>query len=290
MKRWTTSGCAVLLVVAALRLAWAGDRPPRLWILPFDNLQADASNAHLEEALPALLAAAVSEADRHAVVDRQHLDRVLAEQFLTLQGVTAPHARHEVGRLLGATVIIGGSFVKHGPDLRITMRASDIESGMVSATAETIGPAGQVGRLVGGLYRRVARDLGTALPELRADQIDEAPLVNLHFMRGLGYYYSAQYNQALAAFLRAAGERPVADIARLWLANAYLAQGEYHHACLELSRLSLGSSRNAWRSQIEAKMRVCETRLSAEEVERIRELALVQASAPSNRRTGGNDR
>jgi TolB-like protein len=279
MKRWKVHGCALVLAATALHLAWAGDRPPRLWIVPFDNPQADASSAYLEEAIPALLAVAISEDDRHAVVDRQHLNRVLAEQSLTLEGLAAPHARHEVGRLLGATVIISGSFVKQGPDLLITMRASDIESGMVTATAEARGPTGQVGRLASGLYRRVARDLGTALPVLRTDQIDEAPLSNLHFMRGLGYYYSARYNQALAEFLQAAQERPVADIARLWLANAYLAQEEYHHAYLELSRLRFDGSRNFRRSEVEAKMRACEKHLSAEEVERIRELGPAQAPA-----------
>ncbi len=279
MKPWTVHGCALLLMATAVHLAWAGDRPPRLWILPFDNPEADASSAHLEEAIPALLAVAISQADRHAVVDRQHLNQVLAEQSLTLEGLTAPHTRHEVGRLLGATVMMSGGFVKQGPNLLITMRASDVETGMVTATAEARGPAGQIGRLVSDLYRRVARDLGRELPDLRVDQIDEAPFSNLHFMRGLGYYYSARYNQALAEFLQATREKPLADISRLWLANTYLAQEAYDHAYLELSRLSLGSSKNFRKSEIEAKIRACEKHLSAEAVGRIRELAPLQASA-----------
>jgi hypothetical protein len=125
----------------------------------------------------------------------------------------------------------------------------------------------------------LARDLGRRLPDLRADQIDEAPVSNLHFMRGLGYYYSARYNQALAEFLQATREKPLTDISRLWLANAYLAQQEYDHAYLELSRLRLGGSRNFREGEIEAKMRVCEKYLSAEEGERIRKLARLQASA-----------
>lgn len=266
-------------MATALHLAWAGDRPPRIWILPFDNPEADASGAHLEEAIPALLAVAISQSDRHAVVDRQHLNQVLAEQSLTLEGLTAQHTRHKVGRLLGATVMIGGSFVKQGEELLITMRASDLETGVVTATAEARGPAGQLGRLVSELYRRLARDLGRRLPDLRADQIDEAPVSNLHFMRGLGYYYSARYNQALAEFLQATREKPLADISRLWLANAYLAQQEYDHAYLELSRLRLGGSRNFREGEIEAKMRACEKYLSAEEGERIRKLARLQASA-----------
>jgi TolB-like protein len=265
------------MMVTALHLAWAGDRPSRIWILPFDNPEADASAAHLEEAIPALLAVAMSQSDQHAVVDRQHLNQVLAEQSLTLEGLIAPKTRHEVGKLLGATVMISGSFVKQGQDLLITMRASDLESGMVTATAEARGPAGHVGRLVSDLYRRLARDLGRRLPDLRAAQIDDVPLSNLHFMRGLGYYYSARYNQALAEFLQATREKPVADISRLWLANSYLAQAEYAHAYLELTRLR--RSRNFRQGEVEAKMRACEKHLSAEEVKRIRELAALHASA-----------
>ena len=269
MRRWKIHGCVVLLMATALHLAWAGDRPSRIWILPFDNPEADASVAHLEEAIPALLAVAMSQSDRHAVVDRQLLNQVLAEQSLTLEGLIAPKTRHEVGKLLGATVMISGSFVKHGQDLLITMRASDLESGMVTATAEARGPAGHVGRLVSELYRRVVRDLGRRLPDLRADQIDDVPLSSLHFMRGLGYYYSARYNQALAEFLQATREKPLADISRLWLANSYLAQAEYAHAYLELTRLRLGGSRNFRQGEIEAKMRACEKHLSAEDVKRI---------------------
>jgi hypothetical protein len=236
---------------------------------------------HLEEALPALLAVAVSQSDEHAVIDRRHLNQVLAEQSLTLEGLTSQDSRHQVGRLLGATVVISGSFVKQGRDLLISMRASDVETGIVTAAAEARGPAGQPGQLMRKLYRRLADDLGRRLPDLRADQIDEAPLSNLHFMRGLGYYYSARYNQALAEFMQAAEEETLTNISRLWLANAYLAQQRYGHAYLELSRLAHGGSRNFRGNEVEAKMRACEKHLGSEELKIIRELAAPQS--PTNR-------
>ena len=278
MRRWGVQSCVVLLMATASHLAWAGDRPPHVWILPFDNPRADASVAYLEEGLPALLAVALSQSDRHAVVDRQNLNRVLAELSLTLEGLTAQNARREVGRLLGATVMISGSFVKQGQDLLITMRASDLETGIVTATVEARGPAGQLGRLVSDLYRRLALSPGRRLPDLRADQIDEAPVSNLHFMRGLGYYYSARYNQALAEFMQAAREERLTDISGLWLANSYLAQEQYDHAYIELSRLRRGASRNFRKAEIEAQMVACERHLSAEAVKIIREMAALQAS------------
>ena len=278
MKHWKAYGCAVLLTAMACHPTWAGDRPARAFILPFDNPHADASLEHLGELLPALLAVALSRSDQHAVVDRQHLNQVLAELSLTLEGLTGQNARREVGRLLGATVMITGSFVRRGPDLLITMRASDVETGIVTATAEGAGPGGQHGRLVSDLYRRLARDLGRRLPDLRADQIDEAPVSNLHFMRGLGHYYSARYNQALVEFMQAAEEKRLTDISRLWLASSYLAEQRYDHAYLELSRLRRGASRNFRKAEVEAKMRACESHLSAEAVKIIRDLAALPAS------------
>ncbi len=272
MRHLTVQICVFLLT----HFAWASDRAPHIWILPFDNLHADASLEYLTEAVPALLAVAISQSQEHAVVDRQHLNQVLSEQSLTLAGLTSPSTRHRVGRLLGATVMISGSFSKDGQDLLITLRASDVETGIVTAAAEASGPAGQLGPLLSKLFRKLAQDLGRRLPDLRADQIDEAPLSNLHFMRGLVYYYSARYNHAIVEFMEAAEEEKLSALSRLWLANAYLAQQQYGHAYLELSRLIRTASRNLPRNEVEAKISVCEKYLGAEEIKMIRELAVLQ--------------
>ncbi len=257
MKLLTVQICALLLAAAPLE--------PRIWILGFENPREDASLEYLEQALPALLAVAVSRSDKHAVVDRRHLDQVLAEQSLTLEGLTSPETRHKIGRLAGATVMISGSFVKQELDLLLSMRATDLETGLVIAAGEETGPAAQPGRLVSQLYRRLVRDLDRRLPDLGPDQIDEAPLSNLHFMRGLGYYYGARYNQAVGEFMEAAREEKLANISRLWLANAYMAQHEYAHAWLELSRLKP-------EGDVEAKLRVCEKHLRPAELDVIRNL------------------
>lgn len=279
MRQWTVQIWVFLVTAMALQLAWAGDRPPRIWILPFQHRDADSSLDYLDEALPALLAVAISRSDEHAVIDRQHLNQVLAEQSLTLDGLTSPGTRHRIGRLLGATVMITGSFVQQGHELLMTLRASDLETGIITATAAARGPNGQPGQLVSKLYRRLAGDLDRRLPDLAPDQIDQAPLANLHFMKGLGHYHSAQYSHALAEFMLAAEEEQLTDISRLWLANAYLAQHQYAHAYLELSRLKRGGSSNLRENEIAAKMRECEKYLTPEDVKIIRELAVRQASA-----------
>ena len=279
MTQWAVPIRVFLLTAMAVHLAWAADRPLRIWILPFQHSQADSSLDYLEEALPALLTVAVSRSDAYVVVERQRLNQVLAEQSLTLEGLTSPDTRHRIGRLLGATVMITGSFVQQGQDLLITMRASDLETGIVTAAAEARGPTDAPGQLVGTLYRRLAGGLDRRLPDLGPDQIDPAPLSNLHFMKGLGHYHSARYSQALAEFMLAAGDERLSDISRLWLANAYLAQLQYSHAYLELSRLMRAGSKSLPENEIAAKMRVCEKYLSPGDVKMVLDLAVRQAPA-----------
>ena len=58
-------------------------------------------------------------------------------------------------------------------------------------------------------------------------------------MRGLSFYYSAQYNQAIGEFIQAAEEENLMALAGLWSANCYLAQHDYGHAYIELKQLRL---------------------------------------------------
>ena len=259
------------MTVAFLSLAWAGDGPPCLWILPFENMGASSSSDYLQDALPALLAVAVSRSDEHVVVDREHLNHVLEEQSLTLAGLTSPDARQRAGKILGATILISGSFLQQGGELRVIMRAADLETGIVTAAAEAGGPSGQPGELVTRLYRKLAANLARRLPELTPDQIDPAPLANLHFIKGLGQYYGARYNHALAEFLLAGEEERLTGISRLWLANTYLAQQQFTHAYLELNRLIHSGSIPD--KEVSSKLKACERHLSPDDRKRIREMA-----------------
>jgi len=238
MKAWPAAALAVLVMPTALHLAPAADRPVRLWILPFQPLQLDSSLAYLEDALPALLTVALSGSDGYIVVDRQQVDRLLAEQSLTLEGLISADARHQIGKLLGATVMITGSFVREGPELLVTMRASDLETGIVILTAEARGSVSEPGALANRLYGQLIGALNGRPPDPAPDRIDEAPVSNLHFMKGLGHYHSARYSHALAEFILAAEDDSSADLGRLWLARTYLAERQFVHACLELTRLA----------------------------------------------------
>ena len=276
MKPGPTPVLAVLVMAMAMavRLASADDRPVRIWILPFQQLHADPSLAYLQDALPALLTVTLTRSDAYVVVDRQEVDQLLTEQSLTLEGLTSPDAGHRIGRLLGATVMITGSFVREDPDLLVTLRASDLETGIVTATAEARGPARAPGTVANELYRQLATRLDRPLPDLAPDQIDVAPLANLHFMKGLGHYYSARYNHALAEFMLAAADESSIDIARLWLARTYLAERRFVHAYLELTLLARARSTNVREDGVAGLLDACEKHLSPDDLRIIQTLAV----------------
>lgn len=271
MKRPTVPILIFLVALVVSRVAWA-DEPRRIWILPFEQLHADPSLEYLREALPGLLAVAVSQSDDDAVVDRQHLNKLLEEQSLTLEGLVATDHRRRIGRLLGATVMITGSFVQQGGNLLVALRATDLETGIVTATSRVSGPTAQPGEFVGELYRAVAGALGSRLPNLIPDQIDRAPLANLHFMKGLGHYYSARYSHALAEFMLAADDEAMTDTSRLWVANTYMADRQYGHAYVELIWLMRRGAARLPENVVAVSMRECEKHLSSDDVKRIREL------------------
>jgi hypothetical protein len=257
------------------RAVWGDPALERIWILPFTQLQEDSSLEYLEEALPALLTVAFSASgESHSIVERQHLNAVLAEQSLALEDLTSNETRQQIGKLLGATVMITGSFARQDAHVLLVMRASDLETGVVIATAGGKSPVGQPAELVSTLYRQLATNLDRQLPVLAADQIDEAPLSNLHFMKGLGHYHAGRYTHALAEFMIATEDGKSTAISRFWMANAYLAQAQYAHAYLELSRLADGASRNVRSGEIAARLRECEQHLSTEEMQVIRQLAV----------------
>jgi len=257
----------LLIVICTNVFEIDGGESFRIWVLPFNNRNEDPSSENLKEYIPELLEVFFSQSSRHVVLDRKHLNEILAEQKLALNWQVSKEERQRVGKLLQATVMISGGFIKDGKELIINAHAYDVESGRLLVSKEVKGKGSQLAELVNKLYRVLTKDLRGVLPGLVEGQIDESPISNLNFMRGLSFYYSAQYNQAIGEFIQAASEKKLYNISRLWMANCYLAQVEYEHAYIELKRLIQDSPKVLKKDEIEGKLNLCLKHLSDDEVE-----------------------
>lgn len=74
------------------------------------------------------------------VVDRQHLSKIIAEQKLSVTGVTEPRTVQRLGQLADAEVILAGSIVLLDDKVRITAKALSTTTADIVAAAQTTVP------------------------------------------------------------------------------------------------------------------------------------------------------
>lgn len=221
------------VAMALLRPASGESAPPTLLLLPFDNATGDARLGALERGVPDLLGAMLS---RHSslvrVVERERLDAIARERSLSWQQYVAQTSLNRMGRLSQARYIARGSFTRTGDRLRIQAHVYETETTRLVASAEAHGdPAALVSvceELAGRIARALPTEAALALP------VDDEPERSLLMIQGLGYFYSAQFNKAVPAFMKILAKRPEDALARYWLARSFHEAGLRDHAVIEL--------------------------------------------------------
>ena len=168
-------------------------------------------------------------------------------------------------------MIAGDFFIHEDKRLIISARSINVESGLVMSTGEVGGERSSLGELVYGLEQSLTGGL-TEKTAGMPGEIDRAPVPNLHFMRGLSYYFAARYHQAAAEFIESAKEETLEAVSRLWLAESYLAEEEYGQAYLELRRLMDSGSLPLRSREIAEKLNFCRDRLPAGDIRLIDKL------------------
>ena len=77
------------------------------------------------------------ETSKFKVIERQLLNRVIAEQKLSLTGIVDPASAQKLGRLLGVDAIASGTITDLGKSLRINARLIDTGTAEIFAVAST---------------------------------------------------------------------------------------------------------------------------------------------------------
>jgi TolB-like protein len=218
--------------------AGATEKPaqPTILVLPFRGEQ-KGEQAALGEALAEVLTIDLARQQGVSVVDRSHLTRVLQEQKLSLSGLVDQAAQLQVGKLLGVKLLLAGSFVLTQGKLTVTAHLFDVSTTQLVKSEEASGEVSDWLEVEKPLALALVKDLDLKLDEVQVRAIDEKPEVNLHFIRGLGYYYANRHDEAIMEFLNTLfGDEKYVD-ARYWMARSYLATGEPEHARLEFERI-----------------------------------------------------
>jgi len=143
----------------------------------------------------------------------------------------------KVGRLLGARLLLAGSFGLVEGKLNVTAHLFDVSTTQLVKSEQVEGEVSDWLEVEKELALALVKDLDVEMNEVQVRAIDEKPEVNLHFIRGLGYYYANRYDEAIMEFLNTLyGDEKYVD-ARYWMARSYLATGEPDHARIEFQRI-----------------------------------------------------
>jgi|WetSurMetagenome_2_1015567.scaffolds.fasta_scaffold00706_12 TolB-like protein len=163
----------LLLAAADVRPA----EPVTVAVLYFDNnsLVDKEHYEGLRKGLCDIMITELSKVSGLKVVEREQLQKLLAEMALGQSGAVDESTAPKVGKLLGAKVLMLGSFMRDmGEDMRIDARLVDVESGAVLKAEEASGNAAKVFKLTKKLTYKILADLNVSASSEEKKRIESA--------------------------------------------------------------------------------------------------------------------
>ncbi|MGC9027720.1 MAG: CsgG/HfaB family protein [bacterium] len=104
-------------------------------VIEFADLQGNVTN--FGRFLSEELITKLFETGKFKVIERQLLDKVIAEQKLSLQGMVDPESAKKLGKILGVDAICSGTITDLGQSLEVNARLISTETGEIIAVAST---------------------------------------------------------------------------------------------------------------------------------------------------------
>jgi TolB-like protein len=237
-------------------------------IAPLSNNTGDKQYDALAEGFADILAATLSEQKTVKVVERQRLNNLLVEQNLSLLGLTDSATAVKVGKLLKADHIFVGGIAKPEKIFIINVHAYEIETARLVASEQVQGKPEEIVPATYDLVNKLCEKLNLPLKPIDPNDIDKNPNASIHFIRGLGFYYSGNFDNAIVEFIKTQDLDPASDKAGYWMALCFMETGEYKHALIELEGLLARFPESPLRQDTQEKMNVCKKHIKPERHER----------------------
>ena len=109
--------------------------PLTVGVLPFESSDEQLAGKAAEAS--SLLSAQLSTKTDIWTLERTDIDKILAEQTIKLSGLTAPGAAVEVGKLLGAKVLVTGRLIRSGGHVILVAKVMSTETSRVFGETST---------------------------------------------------------------------------------------------------------------------------------------------------------
>jgi TolB-like protein/TM2 domain-containing membrane protein YozV len=108
----------------------------RVAVIDFEDLTTKSEELNLGKALSEMLTTEILKSGEYEVVERSQLNGVMRELRLGLAGIIDSSTAKEVGRIIGADAIIGGSVTEIGNYFSISARVIDVETARILTAQE----------------------------------------------------------------------------------------------------------------------------------------------------------
>ena len=143
----------------------------------FDNLSGVTEYDWLSEALADMITTDLAATGKIRIVSRLELKKLLAEQQFQLTDLSSDQ-HVKIGQLVGAGVIVSGSYTIMGSKIRVDLKAYDVEKGVSKAAASSEGPVDEVFLVEKQLVLKFLRSLAPDIDDGTLIKMSQLPTTN----------------------------------------------------------------------------------------------------------------
>jgi curli biogenesis system outer membrane secretion channel CsgG len=202
MRRQAIALTAVAMAAVSSVAAAApvhGQELPTVAVLDFAGLMMGDGNAAvpLGKTVSAMLVTEFSEREGMQVIERQQLNEMLREQDLALSGRVDESSAIEVGRLLGAQYVLTGQATDIVGNLRMDIRAVDVETSEIVAVLKVQGLTTELFELIANLADDFSEMLDLTPPAERPEMEAIPVPATIAFSRAVAYEDRGEVEQAI---------------------------------------------------------------------------------------------
>lgn len=167
------------------------------------------------------------------LIERLQLRKVMAEQALQLTGAIDEATVVEVGKLLGANILMVGAFQKQEQTVRLTARFVDVQTGGILQTAKATGRLNDIFDLQDQIVQTLLKNMNIELKQDELRQLAEKPTESMeayqHFGQGSLLEARKDYPGALQELQKSSAADPKFLLAKKRFAEIFLSlnKGNY---------------------------------------------------------------
>jgi TolB-like protein len=258
----------LLLALVLCQAQARADGKLRVAVMEFTSASSDAGTGSLGKGLQSMLTTDMAQASALTLIERARLQDIESELALGRSGMIDARTAARVGKLAGASHLLGGTFTVHGASMRIDARLFAVETGTVLLAEEITGDKEAFFELEKALVRKLLSALGVTLApaeRTRVAQIHTADFEAFRrFSQGVAHFDEKRYQEAVEALRQATAIDGAFDLARVTLS-------EYERIAAEIR--SRAASIESSRAELERLKQDRQARTDAEVAGRLFEIA-----------------